>query len=103
MIDYENELKPATPSALLLEIYFVTEVVQTEWFGSYLEALDHCQQKYKMPDGGWCICEESLVEQPSGYRIKLKYLVDETLTLWLVIPVFLKPGQYFPLPCGFCE
>ena len=103
MIDYENELKPTTPSALLLEIYPVTEVVQTKWFENYLEALDRCQQKYKIPDGGWCICVESLEERSAGFSVKLKYLVDETLALWLIIPAFLKPGQHFPLPYGFCK
>jgi hypothetical protein len=103
MIDLVNELKPVTPSALLLEIDYVTEVVQSKWFDSYLEALDHCDNKYKIPQNGWCICGETLDEGPWGFSNKLKYLVDETLTLWLVIPLSLKPGEHFPLPCSFCK
>jgi hypothetical protein len=103
MIDLVNELKPVTPSARLLEIDHVTGVVQAKWFESYLEALDHCEAQYKIPQDGWCLCSNTMNERPSGFTIKLKYLVDETLTLWLVLPVLLKPGQHFPLPYGFCE
>jgi hypothetical protein len=103
MSDLVNQLNPVTPSAILLEIDHVTEFVQSKWFWSYLEAIDHCEDKYKIPHGGWCIYGESLEERPSGFSVKLKYLVDETLTLWLVIPLSLKPGEHFPLPCSFCK
>ena len=103
MIDLVNELKPVTPSAILLKIDHVTEFAQSTGFESYLEALDHCEATYKIPQDGWCICGESLEERSSGYSVKLKHLVDETLTLWLVIPLSLKPGQHFPLPYGFCK
>ena len=98
-----NELIPETPSATLLEIDHVTEVVWSDWFKSYLEAIDHCRAKYKIPHDGWCICSDTLQERPSGFRVKLKHLVDETLTLWIIIPVILKPGRHFSLPCGFCK
>lgn len=88
-----NKLRPETPPAMLLEIDYVTEVVQYKWFDSYLKALDDCEIKYKIPNNGWCVYGEDLDEEPWGVSITLKYLVDETLTLWLFLPVVLKPSR----------